>query len=144
MGLRGPKPQPNSLKLLKGNPGKRPLPPEPKATGTPSPTEKLTGRAQRFWDRVVPQLVQMGVAKSIDSDVLTVMCQWWQRYQELSQRDDMEPRLQTAAMANAWRCCMDIARRFGMSPSDRVGLIVDANEEPDEFENFLAAREKQG
>ena len=116
MGKRGPKPQPSALKVLRGNPGKRRISPEPKAHGEPTPTEELSGRALELWNRIVPQLIGMGLAKSVDSDSLTAMCQWWDRYQSLGKQKDMEPRLQTAAMANAWRCFQGIASRA--SPSD--------------------------
>ena len=144
MGRRGPKPQPAALKVMRNNLGKRPIPAEPLASGKPTATEELSGKALELWNRVVPQLVSMGVAKEIDSDSLTALCQWWQKYQDLAKRLDMCPRLQTAAMANAWRCFQNIAQRFGLSPSDRVGLIVDANDKPDAFDEFMAARQRRG
>jgi hypothetical protein len=51
MGRRGPRPEPSSLKLLKGNPGKRPLnerEPKPPA-GAPEAPAHLDEEARREW-----------------------------------------------------------------------------------------------
>jgi len=60
--MRGRKPKPAVIKLLEGNPGKRPIPPEVEATGEPFMVELLEGKALEWWDRNIPQLVSMGVA----------------------------------------------------------------------------------
>jgi P27 family predicted phage terminase small subunit len=63
MGRRGPKPQPTALKLARGNPGKRALPPdEPALSAGPCDVpEGMDGRARDEWHRLVGELTDKGV-----------------------------------------------------------------------------------
>jgi P27 family predicted phage terminase small subunit len=75
--MRGPKPQPVRLKLLRGNPGKQairsvfdpPRPPEP-----PDPPPFLTGRALEEWHRVAPGLSLFGLLSDFDVMPLAAYC----------------------------------------------------------------------
>ena len=64
MGLRGPKPTPNVVKLWNGNPGKRPLNlsdgvnPE---IEIPSPPKWLSNHAVREWRRISAELEVLGL-----------------------------------------------------------------------------------
>jgi phage terminase small subunit len=54
----GPPPDHPRLRLLKGNPGKRParIPPEPRrADVSPEPPEKLSEYAKQEWHAVAPE-----------------------------------------------------------------------------------------
>jgi hypothetical protein len=54
MGRRGPPPQPTKLRLLSGDPGKRPLPrAEPQPIGLPQKPDFVTGSASEAWDQVL-------------------------------------------------------------------------------------------
>jgi len=77
--MRGRKPKPTALKLLAGNPGKRPLnrnepKPGPKAPGCPAwlPVE---GKAE--WRRVVPELDRIGMLTKVDRAALSAYCAAW-------------------------------------------------------------------
>jgi len=74
----GRKRKPTKLKLLHGNPGKRPLPkdePEPTA-GRPDPGD-LEGEALEEWERLVVELEDMGVLTVADRGILTVAAESW-------------------------------------------------------------------
>src|SRR5262245_55801485 len=62
-GPRGPAPTPNVVKLLRGNPGKRAIRPEPQPEippEVPEPPPILTGAAKAEWVRVAGQLHRIG------------------------------------------------------------------------------------
>ena len=75
--MRGPRPQPVKLKLLRGNPGQRrigqvfepPKPPRP-----PDPPAFLSGEALAEWHRVVPSLMLFGLLQETDTMVLAAYC----------------------------------------------------------------------
>lgn len=84
-GERGPKPQPGTLHLLKGNPSK-------KAIGAllddvvrpdvelPECPAHLQGEARAEWDRIGPHLVQLGLVSQIDRAALAGYCDAWGEY----------------------------------------------------------------
>jgi P27 family predicted phage terminase small subunit len=72
--MPGPRPTPIPLKLLRGNPGKRPLkrgfePPLP-----PLPPDFLTGDAREEWDRIAPGLHLFGLLTAMDVMPLAAYC----------------------------------------------------------------------
>lgn len=80
MGLRGPKPTPNVVKLFNGNPGKRALnlsdgvnPP----IEIPSPPKWLSAHALKEWRRIGGELAQLGLIAQIDKASLATYCQTW-------------------------------------------------------------------
>jgi P27 family predicted phage terminase small subunit len=71
---KGRPPHPLGLRLLRGNPGKRPIPantPRPKAQA-PARPRYLKGTARAWWDQTVPQLVRCGIVAPIDRTALEV------------------------------------------------------------------------
>ena len=80
----GRKPIPSSLKLLNGNPGKRPLPanepkPPPLAPKCPAWLHK---DAKKEWKRIAPQLERLGLLSELDMTALAGYCQSYARYKE--------------------------------------------------------------
>jgi P27 family predicted phage terminase small subunit len=80
MGARGPQPKPNVLKLIQGNPGKRPLnladgvnP----AVAVPDAPKHLTAEARKEWKRITVQLEDLGLISGIDRSALALYCQAW-------------------------------------------------------------------
>ena len=60
-------PVPFPLKVLRGNPGKRPMKPEPQpeqATDVPAPPPFITGYAADEWWRTAPELQRLGLLMS--------------------------------------------------------------------------------
>jgi P27 family predicted phage terminase small subunit len=79
--MRGRKAVPTELKLLRGNPGKRPISPdEPTPAAvleTHAPPEWLDDAAKAEWRRVAPILVRNGLLTEMDLDALTAYCHAW-------------------------------------------------------------------
>lgn len=82
--MKGRKPKPTALKVLEGNPGKRPLPKnEPKpAPLAPKCPAWLHKDAKKEWKRVAPQLERLGMLTSLDMAALAGYCQAYARYKE--------------------------------------------------------------
>jgi len=67
--VRGPSREPSVLRLLKGNPLKRPIRPEPqppRTTELPWPSSFIVGYAADERWRIAPALHQMGLLGAID------------------------------------------------------------------------------
>ena len=80
--MPGPKPKPTALKLVEGNPGKRPL---PKSEPKPAPIKPripgylgLDGR--RHWKDLASKLERLGILTEIDQDVLGLYCDAFDRW----------------------------------------------------------------
>lgn len=74
--MRGRKPTPTALRLLRGNPGKRRLPDagvELPVAAPPAPAF-LGPEAKAEWERIIPHLVQGGILTEVDRAGLTVYC----------------------------------------------------------------------
>lgn len=81
--MAGRTPTPDYLKLVTGNPGRRPLDAEPAAPGTfPQPTrpEFLDEVALAHWDRTVPLLAQHGFVDARHQVVLEKLCSAYSRW----------------------------------------------------------------
>jgi phage terminase small subunit len=71
--MPGPPPEHPHLRLLKGNPGKRPSrsPPEPARTEQcPEPPEHLTGYAREAWLHLAPELHRLNLFTVLASGLL--------------------------------------------------------------------------
>lgn len=93
MGIRGAKPQPTNLRLLHGNPGKRPLP-----THEPKPKERaprcapwMSKAAKREWAYIVPKLAKLRIVTELDRAVLESYCSAYGRWRETEEVLKDEP-----------------------------------------------------
>lgn len=82
--MSGPPPKPTALKLLQGNPGKRPIRvdefrPEAKLPQCP---QHLVGEAKKEWRRLTPELVRYGMISEVDRAAVAMICTMWGRYVE--------------------------------------------------------------
>ncbi|MEZ5462325.1 P27 family phage terminase small subunit [Dokdonella sp.] len=75
--MRGDRPKPTALKLIAGNPGKRPLNDREPQTGDFDLTapDELTEAARAHWERLAPMLAQSGVMQASDRDILFAYCE---------------------------------------------------------------------
>jgi P27 family predicted phage terminase small subunit len=82
--MRGAKPKPTVLKLITGNPGKRPLNDREAATkvAIPHPPAILKGDALREWRRVTRLLAEVGLIAKLDRAIIASYCQAWSRWIE--------------------------------------------------------------
>jgi P27 family predicted phage terminase small subunit len=77
MGKRGPKPQPNDLRVFRGNPGKRPLNPnEPDVPEceTIEPPDWLSELAKSIWRELAQDLAACGILRQTDLNQFAVYC----------------------------------------------------------------------
>src|SRR5262245_42098181 len=86
----GRQPIPTPLKILRGNPGRRPIDDtrEPKMDrgDFPEPTEHLTGDAMTEWQRIVPILRDAGMSMLGDLHGLTEYCRTVGRLRTIGRR----------------------------------------------------------
>jgi len=87
--IPGTKPKPTKLKLIEGNPGKRPLnmnEPKPKPTIPECPDWlKSDEIAYKEWQRVVPELETLGLLTCLDGAALEGYCKSYSRFVEAEQ-----------------------------------------------------------
>ena len=82
MGTRGPKPQSNVIKFLRGNPGRRALDlsegvqPE---VAVPYIPRHLSKEARKEWRRITVELEEVGLISRLDRAALSIYCQTWGR-----------------------------------------------------------------
>ena len=80
--MRGRKPKPAHLKLITGNPGRRPIRMEefrPAAKIPPCPRH-LKGEARKEWSRVTNLLLEHLMVAEVDRGALAMLCTLWGRY----------------------------------------------------------------
>lgn len=136
-GKRGPKPKPTHLRLLEGNPGRRPMPdsePVPAATLSKPGDVSVYDDASAYWDEVVAAMPP-GLYTAADAPTLVVYAQ----SRALMQRayDEVvtcgltvttEKGEQTSAALKAWALAADrvlkVGDRLGLSPGVRSRLSV--------------------
>jgi len=78
--MRGRKPLPTALKLLRGNPGKRPInrtEPRPEALGAEPPEELASDDAKREWRRTIAPAIPTGQITSADRAMAIAHCELW-------------------------------------------------------------------
>lgn len=130
----GRRPQPTALKLLRGNPGKRPInrteprPPAAEASfDTPPPELAGDGRAIAEWRRLAPMLRECGLISHAERTALVALCQQWSRYLEaqakvrrlgLLTKAGVNPYLSIADKALAQ--CQRLWIELGLTPSSRA------------------------
>jgi P27 family predicted phage terminase small subunit len=91
-------PVPFPLKLLRGNPGKRPMKPEPQpeiAADVPQPPPFINGYAADEWWRTAPELHRLGLLTRIDVPALAAYChafgQWRMAAEALAKMQANDP-----------------------------------------------------
>lgn len=146
----GRPPKPTRLKILSGNPGKRPLndqEPRP-AAGAPEPPDFLTGIALSKWHDLAPQLEAMGLLTRVDGDALAAYCLAWQELAEATvllkdgrtvfgSEGSLKAHPAIAMQRSALQALRQFASLFGLSPSDRSRLKVDTAADDDPLGAFL-------
>ena len=94
----GPPPQPLNLRILRGNPGKRALRPEPQpliAEACPEPPPHVTGYAADEWWTTGPELHRLGLLSRLDVPQLAAYCyaygQWRKAAEALAKMEANDP-----------------------------------------------------
>ena len=77
MGVRGTLPTPTKIRILNGNPSRRPLPTnEPQfAPGVPDRPTGMSASARKQWDGLVGEMANSGVLRRVDGGALSMLCE---------------------------------------------------------------------
>ena len=86
--MRGRKPKPSRLKLIQGNPGKRPLNPrEPRPeVRIPTCPAHLNPSGKAEWKRLAGEMHRLGILTDLDRAALSAYCQAYGRWVEAEKK----------------------------------------------------------
>jgi P27 family predicted phage terminase small subunit len=141
------------LRLLKGNPGHRPLRPEPepaREAACPEPPSFLDGQACDEWWRVAPELWRLGLLRITDVMPLAAYCASYSRWHAaetvlatMRERDDLTKGLLVKTVegnaranplvkiaADAADAMVAAAGQFGLTPVARSRLAAGVGGQP--------------
>jgi P27 family predicted phage terminase small subunit len=136
--MRGRKPKPTSLKILQGNPGKRPIrggEPQPPRSQPTCPAH-LSPTAKAEWKRLAQSLCKIGLLTQVDRAALAAYCQSYGRWVEAERKlAETPPLLKTPAgyvQASPWLAIsskqLELMAKFmaelGLTPSSRSRLAI--------------------
>jgi P27 family predicted phage terminase small subunit len=145
----GPPPKPTALRILEGNPSRRPLnlerEPRPAAAIPPCPRQ-LGKLARKEWRRIAPELYRLGLLTEIDRAALAGYCASYGRFIEAEvavrnagDSNDIAPLVRTSKTA------LDQMHRylieFGMAPSARARILTPTARA--QFEHTTAMQEDE-
>ena len=148
--MAGRRPLPTALKLIRGNPGKRPINrDEPKPAVTiPTCPAHLSPIAKTEWRRISKMLANLGIVTPIDRAALAAYCQsygrWVDAEKKVQERGDVVKSANGNIMTNPYLSvanrAMDNMRKFlvefGMTPSSRSRISTDKKETSNEYDNL--------
>ena len=157
MGKRGPSPKPTHLKLLEGNPGKRPLnmhEPKPKPT-TPSMPTWLNPLAKKEWRRISKELAGLGLLTCVDGAALAGYCTAYAAVQNAEKEIQDYGSTTYTTDTGFIRDIPAIARQqkylalmrnylseFGLSPSSRSGIDIKPKENDEDSMDAICNRRR--
>lgn len=145
MGRRGPAPKPTRLRLIEGNPSKRPLnrnEPKPRPVRPPCP-RWLNAEAHREWRRIVPELEVLGLLTMVDRAVLAGYCQAyarWRQAEEAIERYGMIGKTESGYVhqlpyvsiaQKSLQLMKNLASEFGLTPAARSRISLGPPEQDD-------------
>lgn len=147
----GRKPKPTALKILEGNPGKRPLninEPKPISKAPKCPSW-LEAEAKKEWRRVAKGLEQIGALAEIDMAALAGYCQAYARWKEaeefISKHGSLvktpsgywqqvpQVNIASSYLKIMLKCC----EQFGLTPSARSRIVADKDSDADDLMELI-------
>ena len=160
MAYKGPKPKPTQIKLVTGTARTHRLnaaEPQPDID-CPEPPGHLTAPARAEWDRVVPELLALGLLSHLDRGALAAYCQAYGRWAaaeaalaRMAERDTVTDGLvirtksgnliQNPLVGAANKAMADLVRyaaEFGLTPSARARVSGADADMTDDLAEFLA------
>lgn len=154
MGKRGPAPKPTNLKVLQGNPGKRPVNTnEPEFESSEEllkPLPHLSTYAKKEWKRLAPLLLKNGLLTEADTATFGAYCQSYHRWVEaeklirahgfttITDKGNVIQRPEVGIANKAMEQMTKFAKEFGLTPSGRTQLHIEKSEETeDPFVEFM-------
>lgn len=142
----GPKPQPSVMKLINGNPGRRPVttPDFQPHVSLPDAPDWLTAAARAEWDRLGPILLGYAMISEADLAAFALYCaaygDWVTAERELREREARGERAQIVMSPNGYpqlsplvilrnkarEQVLSYLQQFGLSPSSRERVTPSA------------------
>jgi len=136
---------PTKLRVMRGNPAKRPLPvgePAPaQLEQLPEPPAILGTAAEREWRRLAPELMRLGLLTVVDLAMFTGYCQTFGRWYEAEEmiKQSGTPAFWLRIAESASKEMRQYASEFGLSPASRTRLTgIDVAKPAAKFEGLLA------
>ena len=148
----GRPPKPTQLRILQGNPGKRPLnrrEPQPRSVALSCP-RWLLPEAKREWRKVAPELKRLGLATVVDRASLSAYCQAYARWRQaedvltreglvfVTGKGYLMPRPEVAIAQKSMTLMKGFAAEFGFTPASRTRISLPEQKQGDPFAEFLA------
>ncbi|APM39939.1 phage terminase small subunit P27 family [Clostridium kluyveri] len=139
MAQRGRKPKPTALKVLEGNPGKRPLnvnEPKPEKKAPKCPTW-LEPEAKKEWRRMSRSLEAIGILTKVDAASFAGYCQSYARWKEAEEfltkhgtifktpSGYIQQVPQVSIAQTYLKIMKDFCSEFGLTPASRTRINVD-------------------
>jgi P27 family predicted phage terminase small subunit len=158
LGKRGPVPESNALRILKGNPSKRPLKgelPKPKPARPACPSW-LSLEAKREWRRLAPELARIGLLTKLDIDTLAGYCSSysvWRKAQEVlanhgsvyvTPKGQLKARPEIEIANTAAEQMKSFASELGLTPSSRARMQLTQGPSTPEEEDPMEALLNEG
>ena len=146
MGKRGPKPKPTKLRLLDGNPSRRPINrDEPRPKGEIRMPEHLSQIARTQWTRIVESMPP-GFYTPADEALLAAYSEAYADHVNASKALKDEESLLADGKANpliairnqAARTMATLGTRLGLSPADRTNLKTPPVQEDSRWAGLIA------
>lgn len=151
MAQRGRKPKPTAIKIIEGNPGKRPLnefEPKPKKKAPRCPSW-LENDAKKEWRRMAKQMEHLGTLTEIDMAAFAGYCQAYARWKEAEEfitkhgaivktPSGYWQQVPQVSIAQTYLKIMNkFCEQFGLTPSSRTRIITDSSEKEDDKMELL-------
>jgi P27 family predicted phage terminase small subunit len=151
---RGRRPTPTALKIVKGNPGKRPLPrdePQPSPDTLARPPRHLDRVAAAEWRRLSREFAALEMLTALDRGSLELLVTAWSRWRraegKVAELGEVIATTNGILVTNPWLTISNraheqyrkLAPEFGMTPAARPRLgqpLGGAKPRSDEFDEF--------
>ncbi|MEQ8199569.1 MAG: phage terminase small subunit P27 family [Clostridiaceae bacterium] len=142
MAQRGRKPKPTAIKVLEGNPGKRPLnknEPKPEKKAPKCPVW-LEAEAKKEWRRMSKTLEAIGVLTQVDASAFAGYCQAYARWKEAEEFLSKHGTIfktpsgyiqqvpQVSIAQTYLKIMKDFCSEFGLTPAARSRISVSTAE----------------
>lgn len=139
MARTGRRPKPSHLRVIEGNPGKRPInEAEPKAPPErPQRPPGMSEDAIAEWKYLVPKLDAMGILTKVDRTNLRILCEMVNLFNEATtwiqekgilvagrKKGEAVKNPAVQMQRDAARLIATYSRMFGLDPADRASLEV--------------------
>lgn len=149
-----PKPKPTRMKILEGNPGRRPLPKNevsPKVTEKiPRPPSHLSRAAKKEWKSISEKLNNLGLLTELDVTALALYCQAYSRWVEAEEKLALTGLVVRTTNGNiinspyvniasaSMKECHKFLVEFGMTPSSRTKVSAVSKTKKSKFTGLIS------